>query len=106
MPHYADGTEAKVGDQVTGTLANSKGIRAGTIVSITPGVESCNAKVRFTEVGSAGAAVDMMPIKPQMAIGNPELAYSQNHGSAGPLQTVWTCEDYCDTNKLTKIGGN
>jgi hypothetical protein len=49
MPHYSDGTEAKVGDQVTGQFYNTTGVRAGTIISITPGAESCNAMVAFIE---------------------------------------------------------
>jgi hypothetical protein len=104
MPHYKDGTEVQIGDHVFGHLANTEGVVAGTVVSITPGGDACSAKVRFTKTGSAGAAVDMMPTPPRMPVGRPELAYSRQHGSSGPLITIWACEDYADTDKLTKVG--
>jgi len=103
MPHYADGTECKLGDFVKGRLANTEGVVAGTVISITPGAQACNAKVRFTKVGSAGPAVDMMPIAPRMAVGRPVLLHSMNHNSSGELQTIWDCEDYADIQNLTRI---
>lgn len=47
IPHYSDGTEAKVGDLVVGTTYNQSETLEGTIVSITPGSEACNAIVQF-----------------------------------------------------------
>lgn len=47
--HYKDGTEAKVGDVVKGTVYNygrGKEI-VGTMISITPGSDSCNCQVAF-----------------------------------------------------------
>lgn len=52
MPHYADGTEAKVGDTVHGRLYNTPGVRVGKIISITPGQDVCNAMVAFFELVS------------------------------------------------------
>ena len=98
MPHYADGTEAKVGDAVTGVFCNTSGVRAGTIISITPGTEVCNAQIQFTvaeECGSSDAV-------PQMKMGEPRQVRGQRHGSEGPVFNLWTCVDYCDTNMLTK----
>ncbi len=45
MPHYADGSEAKVGDVVKGTTYNRPGTVIGLLTSITPGTESCNCQV-------------------------------------------------------------
>jgi hypothetical protein len=98
MPHYADGSEAHVGDQVIAPVFNSGGPKGGTIVSITPGVESCNAMVQFTEVTEIDAP------RPRMAVSaRPELVKCEAHGSGGRLVALWTCADYCDTNKLTCI---
>lgn len=46
MPHYEDGTEAKVGDLVFGK-SHSSGSEpvAGYVVSITPGAGSCNMHI-------------------------------------------------------------
>lgn len=113
MPHYADGTEAKVGDQVTGKLYNSEGIKAGVIVSITPGAESCNAQVQFVEAKPIIDAV--MPEAPRMCLhgkGAPDDSHApfarivkgEQHGSSGPMFVVFQCADYCATNELTKVG--
>ena len=100
MPHYADGTEAKVGDAVTGTFFNTPGVRAGTIISITPGQEACNAQIQF----AVAVEDDSHPDPPRMKVGEPRQVRGQQHGSAGPLFNIWTCVDYCDTNKFTKVG--
>lgn len=53
MPHYKDGTEAKVGDVVKGKGYNVKDALGnlkefiGTVVGITPGSESCNIQVAY-----------------------------------------------------------
>lgn len=57
--HYKDGTEAKVGDLVKGTAYNTKNpdkspkTIVGTMLQITPGSETCNCIVAFTEVVEA-----------------------------------------------------
>jgi len=56
MPHYKDGTEAKVGDIVRGKPYNTPHEIVGEIISITPGVESCNCVVAFAEVRDATEA--------------------------------------------------
>lgn len=104
MPHYKDGSEAKVGDQVVGKLYNSgPEPKAGVIISITPGAESCNAMVQFTEVRALDGAV--MPEAPRMALpaGSRQLK-GEAHGSSGPEFIAFPCADYCATNELTKVG--
>ncbi len=110
MPHYADGTEAKVGDQVAGKLYNSEGIKAGVIISITPGQESCNAMVQFTEAKQIGADA-VLPEAPRMAIFSKDgesritrIVKGEQHGSVGPDFVLFQCADYCATNELTKLG--
>ena len=111
MPHYKDGTEATIGDQVFGKLYNTPGLRAGTIVSITPGVDSCNCMVEFVMV-SADIANDSNGVfaAPQMAIRAPSGGYvshpqkTQQHGSEGADVGVFVCRDYCAINELTRVG--
>lgn len=43
--HYKDGTEAKVGDLVKGTVYNTKGVIVGVMLGITPGSNACNCRV-------------------------------------------------------------
>lgn len=110
MPHYENGTEARVGDQVSGKLFNTDGIRAGTIISITPGVESCNALVAFTMALPIEGA--LMPEMPRMCVGRggepgsgfSRIVQGEQHGSSGPKYVLFQCADYCDTNKLTPLG--
>jgi hypothetical protein len=110
MPHYKDGTEAHVGDYVTGHCYNTDGIIAGTIISITPGMESCNAMVQFTRAEPAENAKE-----PRMAVladrssrddpahGIARKVKGRNHGSEGPEFYLFICADYCAVNELTLI---
>ncbi len=109
MPHYADGNEAKVGDYVVGQLYNTPGTVAGTIVSITPGADSCNAKVQYTRVVPPEAlgtekfmAVEYLNSPP--GIPAHVVKPTANHQSDGPLMALVTCADYCEVRKLTKVG--
>lgn len=122
MPHYVDGTEARVGDQVIAPVFNSGGPKAGVIISITPGVESCNALIQFAEVrpwdesvplgeGTDFASLPRMTVRGPVTHGGKgysvpicRLVKGEAHGSAGPTYAVFVCADYCDTNKLTKVG--
>lgn len=111
MPHYADGTEAKVGDQVIAPVFNSGDSKAGVIISITPGAESCNALIQFSEVRAVGEDPPRMAIRkhgsPEQGSGSPadvRTVKTEAHGSSGPEVEVYVCADYCDTNKLTKVG--
>lgn len=112
MPHYKDGTEAHIGDQVFGQLYNTPGIRAGTVVSITQGVESCNAMVQFCmPVTLVTSGEDQHSKPPRMSIaasdGLPQLprrAKTEQHGSSGLEVDIYMCLDFCAINELTKVG--
>ncbi len=112
MPHYTDGTQAKVGDQVIGKLYNTAGARAGTIISITPGVETCNAMVQFTEAKLMENGI--MPEPPRMTVfctvhsdeptkPQTRVVKGEQHGSTGATFVLFTCADYCAVNELTKV---
>ncbi len=116
MPHYKDGTEARVGDQVFGKLYNTPGVRAGTIVSITPGVESCNAMVGFlvavtdeyldTTVNRAAGAATRMAVVDDLAKADTVRARVTKplaHGSTGEPYKLVECADYCAVNELTLV---
>lgn len=50
MPHYKDGTEAKVGDLVIGVPYNQNGkMIAGTVLQVISDSESCNVRVAFAK---------------------------------------------------------
>lgn len=119
MPHYADGTEAKIGDQVFGVLYNSgPEPKAGTIISLTPGTDSCNAQVQFTEVMRANQPGEVGGVEPVPADRIPRMALTgddgrkqvrvvrgEHHGTSGFLYGVAVCVDYCATKELTKTSG-
>lgn len=112
MPHYADGSEAKVGDQVVGKLYNSgPEPKAGVIISITPGAESCNAMVQFCEAapleldpGGEDPKPPRMAILEENRLPARRTVRGEQHGSAGASFVLFTCADYCATNELTKVG--
>jgi len=110
MPHYADGTPAKVGDQVFGQFFNTPGVRAGTIISITPGHEQCNAMIQFTEAVMCpeGGSIDhtmfpRMAIRDDLGVPLQRVVRGEAHGASGPTYALFACADYCDTNKLTRL---
>lgn len=49
MPHYKDGSEAKVGDLVKGLSYDGTEIR-GEVVDIFPGCDTCNMSIVTTNV--------------------------------------------------------
>ena len=51
MPHYADGTEAKIGDLVKGRGYNEKQEIIGKVVNVRPG-DSCTLSVAHVGVNS------------------------------------------------------
>jgi IMP cyclohydrolase len=105
MPHYKDGKEAFIGDYVTGKCYNTTKTIAGTIISITKGVESCNAMVQFT----TAVPIESDEFKtPKMAVfDNGKLLHtikrSEAHQTSGDLVAFVVCNDYCSINELTKI---
>jgi hypothetical protein len=113
--HYKNGTPAKVGDQVVGKLYNTDGIVAGTLVSVTPGVDSCNCKVRFlalvpvrpeTDEHPAGildADVPRMAVRLADGVLPPfERVKTMHHGTDGAEVAVIACEDYSALNELLR----
>jgi hypothetical protein len=48
--HYKDGTEAKAGDLVKGTVYNTKGVIVGVMLGITPGSSACNCRVALVRI--------------------------------------------------------
>lgn len=50
MPHYADGTEIKIGDQAHGKTHGSPEPVTGTIVGITPSAPTCNVRLARLEI--------------------------------------------------------
>lgn len=106
MPHYKDGTEARVGDFVFGKPYNTDHVVAGTIISITPGVESCNCQVQFTEAQPAPDG----PPSPRMAIRDPiagevysRYVLSEQHGTSGAAFNLYTCVDYGAVADFTPV---
>lgn len=122
MPHYSDGTEAKVGDHVAGKLYNTDHEVAGTIISITPGADSCNCLVQYLE------AVPLpdyeRQVLPKMAVYDREvevkipdkdepvkmkaassrIVMGENHGAAGDKFVLFACADYSAIKDLKFIG--
>ncbi len=50
MPHYKDGTPASLGDTVKGRPYNTPREVIGTVVGITPSMDTCNLEVAFMEL--------------------------------------------------------
>jgi len=100
MPHYKDGTEARVGDHVIGKPYNTAHDVAGTVVSLTLGVTSCNLQVEYIEsmpiTGSPDADGTRRWRRPNMYAGEalPRFAHTREHGSAGPEHVRMICRDY------------
>ncbi len=98
--HYANGREAKVGDPVVGKVYNTPGIVAGTLVSLTPGPESCNAEVEFIIATSSepGHEAPRMALRPFET--NQHIRKTQEHGSSGPLAAFYRCRDHTHVGQL------
>jgi hypothetical protein len=62
MPHYKDGTEAKVGDRARGKCHSHGCPVEGVILSVTPGTDSCNAQLAYPVIYRAGGVEDAMPV--------------------------------------------
>lgn len=85
---YMNGRLAKVGDKVVGTCFNTldengkKRIVSGTLVSVTPGNDSCSAMVAFVEVYPA--EVGKIPYNAQTC----RVQGDEAHGLAGTLRVA------------------
>lgn len=108
--HYADGTEAKVGDFVTGQPYNTPHLIAGTIISITSGAESCNCQVQWTEafevpVGVLEAEALPWPRMVRYEAGRPvfRFVHGEQHGTAGKRHALVECVDYGEVRAFTPV---
>lgn len=52
MPHYRDGTEAKIGDVARGKPYNTEHEVTGVVVGITPDSDACNLRIAFAKPAS------------------------------------------------------
>ena len=118
MPHYADGTEAKVGDFVTGKPYNTPHPIAGTLISISPGAESCNCQVQFTEARqltieeSVAPSLGVVPRTVRHEARFPgapapvvRRVQGRDHGSAGDTFALFECVDYGAVSDFTPVRG-
>ena len=94
--HYRNGREAKVGDLVVGRTYNVMGLVAGTLVSLTPGLDTCSAKVGFVKTVLLKEAQSVLSGAPHLAV----LQGTQQHGGAGPLAVSVYSEDYTEAGNL------
>jgi hypothetical protein len=100
--HYANGREAHVGDPVVGKVYNTRGIVAGTLVSLTPGPDVCSAQVEWTAVARKDEPTPRMAttfggspvVQPYATRG------SEQHGAAGAPVELWICRDYTHAGYL------
>lgn len=101
MPHYADGTEAKVGDIVKGKGYNVKDESGalkeivGTLIHVTPGSTSCNVKI-------AHAVAEKLPEdfkQPDYKYTGPKTGVTLTDGFA-----VTSNIEYGQANHFLKVG--
>lgn len=116
MPHYKDGTEAKVGDHVVGQPYNTRHKVAGTIISITPGVDSCNCQVSFIQAVKANELAQMYSLSyhggdgvvirmARTDNGKPihRVYKGEDHGSKGDEYALVECVDYGGVNDFELV---
>lgn len=105
--HYKNGREAKIGDAVVGTVFNNGGrIVAGTLVSVTPGPDSCSAMVGYTVT----AKIDEKTFKQGYVLINGKPLYlntgivkvqgTEKHGSDGDVAVTLYVQDYTECKNL------
>jgi hypothetical protein len=94
--HYANGREAKVGDQVVGRTCNVNGkMMAGTLVTLTPGGDQCSAKVGYLHVVPLANIRVVRRLPGVVRVQGTEL-----HGMGGVMAATLYCEDYTYVAKL------
>lgn len=95
--HYMNGREAKVGDLVVGKTYNRPGIISGTLVSLTPGNDSCSAKVGFLSTKIINSINNFYEISCKSSV---KIQGTEQHGSAGTLAVTFYEEDYTEAKNL------
>jgi hypothetical protein len=106
--HYANGREAKVGDFVVGRTYNQPDVVAGTLVSVTPGPDSCSAHVEWRRAivleDKETAQEAMSRTRTVLMRGHGEvevtLRHDQQHGSFGRAVAIVLCRDYTECKNL------
>lgn len=89
--HCRNGREAKVGDAVVGTTYNTNDATiSGTLISLTPGVDSCSCEVGYLVVQPEGSR-EGSPVR---------IAGSEKHGGDGPRVIVGWRYDYSQCSNL------
>jgi hypothetical protein len=89
--HYKNGREAKVGDLVVGKTYNTSGKTiSGTLISLTPGPDSCSCEVGYLVV----QAVELREANPVRVAGG------QQHGNGGDRVSVGFRSDYSECKNL------
>jgi len=96
--HYKNGREAKVGDHVVGTCFNTKDendqlkIISGTLISLTPGNDSCSAMVGFVQT----------VLENELVWNSQIVRYqgTEGHGTAGPKMFTEYKQDYTECKYL------
>lgn len=110
--HYRNGREANIGDPVVGTVFNNGGrIIAGTLVSLTPGNDSCSAMVGYNITVPSDAIGNLPAANPQ--IGGQtffgatpvKVQGTQQHGAAGMPATTYYVQDYTECKHLMHAEG-
>lgn len=92
--HYMNGRQANVGDPVVGTVFNHKGVVAGTLVSLTPGPDSCSAMVGFLMTTINGTLLKD-PYAHAVRVQGTE-----QHGSGGISAVTFYKQDYTECRHL------
>lgn len=62
MPHYRDGTEARVGDRARGPNHGHGKPVEGIVASITPGADSCDCRLAYPVIYRPGGRQDAAPV--------------------------------------------
>jgi hypothetical protein len=100
VPHFKNGRPAQVGDPVVGKVASTAGHVAGTLVSVTPGDDACNAQVEFiVALTLAAVQAGVAPYAHARAV-PPFSRLSEKHGSAGEEYIHFVCRDYATLSDL------
>lgn len=118
MPHYKDGTKAEVGDHVVGKPYNTDHEVAGTVVSISPGADSCNLMVEYIESLPIAHEIDeegrvRIPNEVLSAYGaraknacafeRGDIRLTAEHMTKGAPHIRYICRDYGEVKAFTLV---
>jgi hypothetical protein len=95
--HYRNGREAKVGDRVVGRCYNTTGLVSGTLVSLTPGPDTCSAMVGFLETRVGSTPLAWGTCQPVIVQG------TEQHGAKEPLAATMYKQDFTECKNLLHV---